>query len=92
MEPDCLNTYSVIGLHPDTEWSDGLYSATFVHFVRAGTPTLAAREAKRQITGGESDPDDIMIIAVFEGCHRDHYEPSLDTEAYEREYERELSQ
>ena len=92
MEPTSLNTYTIIGLHPDTNWSDGLRAATFVHVVRAGTPTLAAREAKRQITGGGSDPDDIMIIAVFEGRHRDHYEPSLDTEEYEHEYEREMSQ
>ena len=96
MEPTSLNTYTVIGLHPDTNWSDGLRAATFVHVVRAGTPTLAAREAKRQMTTGHpedpGDPDDIMIIAVFEGGHRDHYEPSFDTEAYEREYERELGQ
>ena len=90
MEPTSLNTYTVIGLHPDTDWSDGLYSATFVHFVKAGTPTLAAREAKRQVAGG--DPDDIMIVAVFEGRHDDRYEPSLDTEEYEREYEQEMSQ
>ena len=92
MEPTSLNTYTVIGLHPDTDWSDGLRDATFVHFVRAGTPTLAAREAKRQITGGESDPDDIEIVAVFEGRHDDRYEQSLDTEEYERECERELGQ
>ena len=30
------------------------------------------------------NPDDIEIIAVFEGRHRDHYEPILDTEEYER--------
>ena len=90
METDCLNTYTVIGLHPDTDWSDGLRDATFVHDVEAATPTLAAREAKRQVAGG--DPDDIEIVAVFEGRHDDRYEQSLDTEEYEREFEQEMSQ
>ncbi len=96
MGPTSLNIYTVIGLHPDTDWSDGLRAATFVHFVRAGTPTLAAREAKRQMTTSypedPGNPDDIMIVAVFEGRHEDRYEQSLDTEEYERDYEQEMSQ
>ena len=96
MGPANLNTYTVIGLHPDTDWSDGLREATFVHDVEAPTPTLAAREAKRQMTTSypedPGNPDDIEIIAVFEGGHRDHYDPTLDTEAYERECVRELGQ
>ena len=34
--------------------------------------------------GDRGDPDDIAIIAVFLGRHADLYEPSLDTEEYER--------
>ena len=29
------------------------------------------------------DPNDIQIIAVFEGEHLDHYEPAIDTADYE---------
>jgi len=88
-----MNTYTVIGLHPDADWKGGLRNATFVHAVEAATPTVAAREAKRQMTTGcpedPGDPDDIEIIAVFEGSHTDHYEPTLDTEDYERSIIRE---
>jgi len=83
-----MNTYTVIGLHPDADWKGGLRNATFVHDVEAATPTLAAREAKRQMTTSYAcdpgNPDDIEIIAVFEGRHTDLYEPILDTEEYER--------
>ena len=83
-----MNTYTVIGLHPDADWKGGIRGATFVHTVEAATPTLAAREARRQMTvgypGDPGDPDDVAIIAVFEGRHTDLYEPSLDTEEYER--------
>ncbi len=83
-----MNAYTVIGLHADADWKGGIRSATFVHTVDAATPTLAAREAKCQMTvsypGDPGDPDDVAIIAVFEGRHSDLYEPLLDTEEYER--------
>ena len=82
-----MNAYTVVGLHADADWKGGIRGATFVHVVDAATPTLAAREARRQMTvgcpGDPGDPDDVAIIAVFEGRHTDAYEPSLDTEAYE---------
>ncbi len=82
-----MNTYTVVGLHAEADWKGGVRGATFVHAVDAATPTLAAREARRQMTvsypGDPGDPGDIAIIAVFEGRHADLYEPSLDTEAYE---------
>ena len=83
-----MNTYTVIGLHADADWKGGMRGATFVHAVEAATPTLAAREAKRQMTTSHPEdpgnPDDIEIIGVFEGRHSDLYEPILDTEEYER--------
>ena len=83
-----MKTYTVIGLHAEADWKGGIRGATFVHAVKAATPTLAAREAKRQMTTSYAcdpgNPDDIEIIAVFEGRHTDHYEPTLDTEDYER--------
>ena len=84
-----MNVYTVIGLHADADWKSGVRRATFVHAVDAATPTLAAREARRQmIVSHPGDPaggpDDVAIIAVFEGRHTDVYEPSLDTQAYER--------
>ena len=82
-----MNVYTVIGVHPDADRKGGLRGATFVHAVDAATPTLAAREARRQMTashpGDPGDPDEVAIIAVFEGRHTDAYEPLLDTEAYE---------
>ncbi len=82
-----MNVYTVIGVHADADWRGGIRGATFVHTVDAVTPTLAAREARRQMTvgypGDPGDPDDVAIIAVFEGRHTDHYEPSLDTEEYQ---------
>ena len=30
METDCLNTYTVIGLHPDADWKHGLRDAPVV--------------------------------------------------------------
>ena len=83
-----MNAYTVVGLHADADWKGGVRGATVVHAVDAATPTLAAREARRQMTtsypSDPGDPDDIAIIAVFEGRHTDLYEPSLDTDEYER--------
>ena len=79
-----MNTYTVIGLHPGVDWERGIRDATFVHDVRAATPTLAAWEAKRQMTTNcvqnPDGSDNIEIIAVFEGRHTNFYEPTLDTE------------
>lgn len=78
-----MNTYTVIALRPDTDWGSRMREASYVTRVKAETPTLAARKAKRQLAINPTSPDDIEIIAVFEGSHRDQYDPSLDNQEYE---------
>lgn len=79
-----MNTYTVIGLNPEADMSHAIRDATFLYFIEAPTPTVAGRIARRQRAGDDTtDPDDIAIIAVFEGSHNDHYEPSLDTAEHE---------
>lgn len=81
-----MNTYTVVGIYTDRLHETDIRSASFVHSVRAQTPTVGARKAKREMveSGKLKDADTIKIVAVFEGDHRDHYEPQLDDEEYER--------
>lgn len=87
-----MNTYTVIGLDSSDAWGDGanMRDATFVEAVSAPTPTMAARWARLRWTFRKisttlqgHDPNDIQIIAVFEGEHVDQYEPAIDTADYE---------
>ncbi len=88
------NTYHVIVMRPDaaTNYSS-LRDGSIIETVEAVTGTVAARIAKRRIAEAETADafydqlvNDLAIIAVFEeGSHIDVYEPSLDTEAYEKE-------
>lgn len=83
-----MNTYTVIAIRADAKVKDGVRGATIVHAVDGVTPTLATRQARREMTtrypNNPGNPDDFAIIAVFEGCLANLYEPSLDSEAYER--------
>ena len=77
-----MQTYTVVGLYPDTEWGQGMHEASFIHHVKAPTPTIAARFARRELAG-ENNADDLEVFAVFIGYLLDQYERSLDTPEYE---------
>ena len=75
--------YTVIGLAPDSHWDGEMRDATFVEFMAAKTPTVAAHAARKQFAPEyDCEPDDIAILAVFEGRHADRYEPLLDNAEY----------
>ncbi|MBW7996801.1 MAG: hypothetical protein FVQ81_09605 [Candidatus Glassbacteria bacterium] len=66
-----MSTYTVIGDYPEATALPCLREGTFVEPVEAVSPTIAARVAKRRMAGGGMDSDDIAIIAVLSGDHRD---------------------
>lgn len=75
-----MNTYTVIGLYPDSEWGYGsMRDATFVEHIDAESPTWAAIRAKREVAARrEITPEQLCVIAVFCGKHLDDYEPSIE--------------
>ena len=84
------NTYTVVGLHPDSDWSHGMREASFVTFVQAMSPSHAGLLACREMTPDE--PDDVVILAVFEGSHQDRFDPGLQSDqTYMAEMDRELA-
>ena len=84
------NTYTVVGLRSDSDWSHGMREASFVTFVNAMSPTHAGLLASREMGG--ADPDDVVILAVLEGCHDDRFDPGLQSdETYMAELDRELA-
>jgi len=94
------NIYTVVGLHPDSDWSQGMREATFVTFVPAMSPCHAAILAKREIIAETADDsfgsvyveDDFEIIAVFEGAQPDQYLPDVAADnRYMKELDNELS-
>ena len=87
------NIYTVIGLRPDCDWSNGMREASFVARIKAMTPSHAGLLARRQIASENGyTEDDVEIFTVFEGCHEDLYTPSLAADAgYMAELDHELT-
>ena len=72
-------TYTVVGLNPDTESSNGMREASFVEHIEAMTPTHAGFVCRGIIAVNNPDmAGDVEILAVFHGAHKDDYEPGVE--------------
>ena len=79
-----MKKYTVIGLYPDSHWGDGMHEASFIDWVEALTPVaaaIAACEARKNFEDNLYAVDDFCVLAVFEGHHKDIYQPSVQSAA-----------
>lgn len=73
-----MNTYTVVAMAPDV-WQGDDRTRSFVEATVASTPGMAANSVRQAFAADiDAEPEDIIIIAVFEGKHSDVYEPVAD--------------
>ncbi|KKL89020.1 hypothetical protein LCGC14_1918940 [marine sediment metagenome] len=70
-----MRKFTVIGLHPDADWSHGMREASFVEWIEAEDSAAAGHRVQEALSSKQdADPDDYLVIAVFEGELHDIYE------------------
>jgi len=57
LDPTRKSIFTVVGLHPDSDWGNGLYDASFVDHVQADSPIEAARAARLHAAQNRLVPD-----------------------------------
>lgn len=83
-------SFTVVGLFPDSEWDNSMWDASFVEHVHADSPKQAAKAASLEATRkrllgkkpNEMATDEeiaelagnIETLAIFKGHHRDVYD------------------